>query len=86
MVLVKQNGGKSIAIHQKKDTKNMVNLIKEGRVNFACLADYNDGSDLDQTMKLIIDRIAVETSIARKETAIIDKVNKAAKKMAEEVK
>lgn len=86
MVLVKQNGGKSIAIHQKKDTKNMANLIKEGRVNFACLADYSEGSDLDQTMKLIIDRVAVEHSISMKENAIIEKVNKAAKKLAQEGK
>lgn len=79
MVLVKQNGGKSIAIHQKKDTKNMARLTKEGRVNFACLADYSVGSDLEKTMKLIIDRIAVHTELKNKEEALIRKVNKEAK-------
>lgn len=79
MVLVKQNGGKSIAIHQKKDTKSMVNLTKEGRVNFACLADYTKDSDLEKTMKLIIDRIAIHDELKRKEDALIKKVAKEAK-------
>ena len=79
MVLVKQNGGKSIAIHQRKDTKNMANLTREGRVNFACLADYSENSDLEKTMKLIIDRIAIHNELSAKEEALINKVNKEAK-------
>ena len=79
MVLVKQNGGKSIAIHQRKDTKNMAKLTKEGRVNFACLADYTENSDLEKTMKLIIDRIAIHDELKRKENALIAKVAKEAK-------
>ena len=81
MVLVKQNGGKSIAIHQKKDTKNMANLTREGRVNFACLADYTEGSDLEKTMKLIIDRIAIHNELQAKEEALIRKVSKEAKQL-----
>lgn len=74
MVLVKDKGGKSIAIHQKKDTDVMAHLVKEGRVNFACLADYSEGSDLDKTMKMIIDRVAIENALSAKEESLINKV------------
>ncbi len=76
MTLVKEKGGKAIAIHQKKDKDTMVSLVKEGRVNFAFIADYSPGSDLDKTMKMIIDGISVQNALANKEEALIEKIYK----------
>ena len=73
MVLVKQNGGNSIAIYNKKDQVNVSSLLKGGRVNFACLGDYTEGSDLDETMKLIIDEISLKYQIAKKEAQLLKK-------------
>ncbi len=73
MVLVKQNGGNAIAIYAKKDQKNVASLIKAGRVNYACLANYEEGSDLDQTMKLIIDKISLNYQMQKKEEELLRK-------------
>ena len=73
MVLVKQNGGNAIAIYNKKDQVNVASLIRGGRVNFACVADYRDGSDLDQTIKLIIDEVSLKNTIRVKEEELLRK-------------
>ena len=73
MVLVKQNGGNAIAIYNKKDQVNVSSLIRGGRVNFACVADYREGSDVDQTIKLIIDKISLENQMKTKEEQLLRK-------------
>ena len=73
MVLVKQNGGNAIAIYNKKDQVNVSSLIRGGRVNFACVADYREGSDVDQTIKLIIDEISLKNQIKVKEEQLLKK-------------
>ena len=67
MVLVKQNNGNAIAIYNKKEQGNVSSLLRGGRVNFACLADYSENSDLDKTMKLIIDKISINHTLKCKE-------------------
>ena len=74
MVLVKNNGGRSIAIHRKEDKAIMRSLVKGGRVNFACVADYTDGSQLDKFVKIVIDNISVDHSLASREEAMLKKV------------
>lgn len=80
MVLVKQNGGSSIAIYDKKEQFNVSKLLKAGRVNFACIGDYTEGSDLDQTMKLIIDRISLTSQMKKKEEQLLKKEMRREKK------
>ena len=67
MQIVKNNGGRSIAIYQKKDTESIQRLVKEKRVNFAFTANYTEGSNLDKTVKSIIKQIAVDCELKRKE-------------------
>ena len=66
MVLVKQNGGKSIAIFND-DGKSINRAKLAKRVNYACKADYSSDSELEKTVKLIIDHISVEHSLKEKE-------------------
>ncbi len=80
MVLVKQNGGNAIAIYNKKEQDNVAKLLRGGRVNFACVGDYNDGSDLDSTIKLIIDRISLGYQMKKKEEQLLKKEMRQEKK------
>ena len=73
MVLVKQNNGNAIAIYNKKEQANVSSLLRGGRVNFACLADYSENSDLDKTMKLIIDKISINHTLKCKEEELLKK-------------
>ncbi len=65
MKLVKQYGGQSIAIYPKKHKSKVDILLRDERVNFMCEADYSDGSELDQIVKLIIEKMAVTDELAR---------------------
>ena len=73
MVLVQQNNGNAIAIYNKKEQGNVSSLLRGGRVNFACLADYSENSDLDKTMKLIIDKISINHTLKCKEEELLKK-------------
>lgn len=80
MVVVRQNNGNAIAIAHDKKSATLKSLIKSGRVNFACVANYKEDSELDKTIKLLIDRIAVSSQIKYKE----EELHKRALKLQEE--
>lgn len=64
--LVKEQGGHSIAVYQSntKGAKTKAEaLIEQGRVNFACKADYSEGSDIEVTVKAVIDKIAADQTL-----------------------
>lgn len=73
MVLVKQNHGHAIAIHPNRSKENVKELLKGGRVNFACKANYSEGSDLDETIKTIIESIAINAELKYKEQKLLKK-------------
>ena len=75
MQVVKNNGGKSIAIYSKKDKVNVQRLVKEKRVNFAFTPNYSEGSNLDNTVKSIIKQIAVDNELKRKEEETFKKLS-----------
>ena len=64
MKLVKQYGGQSSAIYQKKHKSKVEVLLRDERVNFICEADYTEGSELDNIIKLIIQKMAVVDELA----------------------
>lgn len=64
MKLVKQYGGQSIAIYQKKHKSKVEVLLRDERVNFICEADYTEGSELDNIIKLVIQKMAVVDELA----------------------
>jgi hypothetical protein len=66
MRLVKDQGGHSLAVYKKgKHGEKSVadRLLKEGRVNFIAVADYTDGSEIDQQVKAVIERISADTRL-----------------------
>ncbi|MCF0117927.1 MAG: haloacid dehalogenase-like hydrolase [Bacilli bacterium] len=73
MILAKDNGGTSIAVYQEGQKNKVSNLYEEDRVNFISLADYSEGSDLENVVKLVIQRIAVTNKLKEKENQLINK-------------
>lgn len=66
MVLVKQNGGTSIAVYPKGKSDQVTHLFEDGRVNYICKADYTAGSELEKVVKLIIDGISIRETLETK--------------------
>lgn len=64
MKLVKENGGQSIAVYTQKD--KVENLLQNRRVDFICEANYEAGSDLDETLKLILQKMSVVNQLVDK--------------------
>lgn len=64
MKMVRHQGGHSVAVfdpekwHTMKAQPNVYNLISEDRADFVVPADYNEGSQLDITIKGILGRIS----------------------------
>ena len=58
MKLVKQSGGHSIAIYSRGQQHKAAPLLKHERVDWMFEADYSEGSELDQTMKLLLQNLA----------------------------
>lgn len=63
MRLVKEYGGKSIAVYDpagKKGKTVAERLVREGRVDFMSPADYREGSDLEQVVLRVIDHMSAD--------------------------
>lgn len=58
MKLVKSEGGHSIAIYQKNQEEKAAPLLRHERVDWMFEADYREGSELDRTMKLLLQDLA----------------------------
>lgn len=67
MLLVKNNGGKSIAVYHKGQRDKVHYLLEDERVNFVCNADYSSNSQLEKISKLLIDQIAITELVERKQ-------------------
>jgi len=64
MRLVKEYGGRSIAVYSDKDHKsNAERLMRDGRVNFMCNADYSEGSDMEKLMFQILDHMKADEAL-----------------------
>jgi len=73
MTLVKEKGGKSIAIYPKGKKDKVYPLFEEERVNYICRGDYSLGSDLDKIVKLIINQVSILDTLINKESELLKK-------------
>ena len=67
MTVVKKQGGVSIAIYPKGKKDKVVDLLLDNRVNYICAADYQEGSDLDSLVKLVIQNMNVSHKLLLKQ-------------------
>ena len=76
MKLVKINGGYSIAVYQRGKKNKVEDLITNNRVNFIELADYSEGSDLDNTVNLILSKMSMVNDLTQKTKSQLVKIGK----------
>ena len=67
MIVVKNSGGKSIAVYPKGNEEKSAELVEDGRVNYSCVADYTSGRGLERIMHLIIEGISINESLRHRE-------------------
>lgn len=67
MTFLKKQGGISIAIYPKGKKEKVVNLLLDDRVNYICSADYQEGSELDSIVKLIMQDINISYKLKLKQ-------------------
>ncbi len=67
MQLLKDKGGKSIALYQAKNKDKTLPLVEDGRINYVCLADYSVNSNLEKIVKLMIENMALLETLKTKE-------------------
>lgn len=72
MALVKESGGKSIAVYTPDSKDKAKALYDENRVNFICKADYSSNSQLEKVLKLIINSVAISTELLTFETKLTE--------------
>jgi 2-hydroxy-3-keto-5-methylthiopentenyl-1-phosphate phosphatase len=70
MKLVKQNGGKSIAVYAKGREAISYRLMKEDRINFFTEADYTSGGELFSLVKTILIQMQAENTLAERQRAM----------------
>lgn len=75
MRLVKERGGESIAIYHRNEKQVVNKLLREGRVNYTCPADYTNGSMLDSIVKKIIQKMAISQELINTHEEQLKEVN-----------
>ncbi len=61
MKLTRLNGGYSIGVYQNSEDSRY--LVDEDRVDFYVKADYSEGSEMDSTMKAILQKISASNTL-----------------------
>ena len=67
MKMVKQKGGKSIALYPSGRSETVKPLVDDDRINYVCVADYSHNSTLEKIVKLMIENMAILEKLTSKE-------------------
>ena len=67
MKMVKEKGGKSIALYTEGKSETVKPLVDDDRINYVCAADYSEGSTLEKIVKLMIENMAILEKLKAKE-------------------
>lgn len=67
MKLLKEKGGKSIALYPSGKGNKVKVLVKDDRINYVCVADYSVNSTLEKIVKLMIENMSVLDELKTKE-------------------
>ncbi len=77
MKMVKEKGGKSIALYATGKSDAVRPLVDDDRINYVCVADYSPNSTLEKIVKLMIENMAVLEKLKNKEKAQLLQYKKA---------
>ena len=67
MKMVKEKGGKSIALYPSGKSEHVKPLVEDERINYVCVADYSPNSTLEKIVKLMIENMAIIEKLKLKE-------------------
>ncbi len=67
MKMVKEKGGKSIALYPSGRSETVKPLVDDDRINYVCVADYSPNSTLEKIVKLMIENMAILEKLKSKE-------------------
>ena len=67
MKLVKERGGKSIAVYPQGNSEHVKPLVEDARINYVCGADYTPDSPLERIVKLMIEKMAILEKLKEQE-------------------
>lgn len=67
MKLVKERGGKSIAVYPEGNREHVKPLVEDARINYVCVADYSPESPLEKIVKLMIEKMAILEKLKKQE-------------------
>ncbi len=77
MKMVKEKGGKSIALYPAGKSENVRPLVDDDRINYVCVADYSPNSALEKIVKLMIENMAVLEKLKNKEKNQLEQYKRA---------
>jgi hypothetical protein len=76
MRTVKSNGGHSFAVYGNEKKRTLAQqLLADGRVNFACPADYTEKGQMMEIVKRILDKIKADYTLQQHSTVNRDTLN-----------
>lgn len=76
MRTIKSNGGHSFAVYGNEKKRSLAQqLLAEGRVNFACAADYTEDGEMMVIVKRILDKIKADYTLSQHEAENRDTLN-----------
>ncbi len=81
MKLVKERGGKSIALYPAGKSEKVKVLVEDERINYVCVADYSVNSPLEQIVKLMIENMAILDQLKGREEKQLAQFLKNARKL-----
>ncbi len=77
MKLLKEKGGKAIALYPSGSKNKVAQLVNDNRINFVTVADYSQNSTLEKIVKLMMEKISVISELKDKEEKQLALFNKA---------
>ena len=79
MKMVKEKGGKSIALYPRGRKETVKPLVEDERINYVCVADYSESSALENIVKLMIENMAILEKLKAKEILQLSQYKKTEK-------
>ena len=67
MKLLKEKGGKAIALYPSKKAEKVKGIVEDERINYVCVADYSENSALEKIVKLMIENMMVLDQLKQRE-------------------
>lgn len=67
MKLLKEKGGKAIALYPSGKGEKVKALVEDERINYVCVADYSPNSTLEKIVKLMIENMAMMEQLKNRE-------------------